>query len=180
MEPEIRAGPSMASVTEVAIGAPTSGQRTRAVDIALLTSDPGWDASKIPELLRASIIELKQVGGVEIELLTESDDDGWTVPVSILSDQDGEINDRLFVEDHQATRLRRACVIAIKRDAEHICVVLIEDEPIQFRLYPTTGQDPSEVWATLRCAASDFLARPKTLGENVNLIDEVRWIFDGV
>jgi len=54
-------------------------------------------------------LELLQVTDSKIELLTCSNHDGWTIPVSLLTDEDGEINPKLFINRGSAdARLKRA------------------------------------------------------------------------
>jgi hypothetical protein len=82
------------------------------------------------------------------------------VPVTLLSNEDGEIDERLFHESTDGVQqFRRACVLAFKKDAEHLCAVVIEADVPHVKLYPTTGQDSEEIWQTLKCATTDFLAK---------------------
>ena len=75
----------------------------------------------------------------------------------MLSDEDGEIDARLFYESYGGSQqFRRACVLAFKKDAEHLCAVVIEAAVPHVKLYPMTGQDSEEIWQSLRCATSDF------------------------
>ena len=118
-----------------------------------------------------------QLKDLHIELLTKSEEDGWTIPVTMLSNEDGEIDPGLCVEERNGNlRLRRASVFAVKRDRDHVSAVFIESSPVHLRLYPTTGDDPEEVWRTLRCAAGDFICRQEP--ENVNVAELINWVFD--
>jgi len=99
------------------------------------------------------------------------------VPITVLCDEDGEIDPRLFmVGPGQADRLRRACAIAFKQGDEHICAVLVEAQPLHCRIYPVSGDD-EQVWALLRCAAQDFVAAQVANREQPRLIDEIAWVF---
>lgn len=126
--------------------------------------------------MRATITDISTLTGFEIELLSASEDDGWTVPVTLLSDEDGEIDTRLFLESAEGVQqFRRACVLAFKKDAEHLCAVVIEADVPHVKLYPTTGQDSEEIWQTLKCATSDFLAKPEVEFESLSA--QINWVF---
>jgi len=166
-------------VESAALGEPGSERRTRPLDLALLATSEFWKSQLIPEFLRDTVFQLRFLQGMTVELLTESNRDNWTVPVSILSDEDGEISSQLFISASDgSSRLRRASVFAFKRGEEHVCAVVIESEPVHMKLYPTTGQDSEEVWQTLRCAAVDFVRRPADAPKSINFADLIHWIFD--
>jgi hypothetical protein len=134
-------------VEDAAVGEPGSEHRTRQLDLALLATPELGASQQIPEFLRETVFQLQFLKGIAVTLLTESCLDGWTVPISILSDEDGEIDSQLFVmEPDGSSRLRRASVFEFKRGEEHICSVVIESEPVHRQLYPTTDQDSAEVW----------------------------------
>lgn len=168
-----------APVESAALDEPGSERRTRPLDLALLETSEFWKSQLIPEFLRDTVFQLRFLHCITVELLTESDSDGWTVPISILSDEDGEIDSQLFItEPDGSSRLRRASVFAFERDDDHVCAVVIESEPVHRKLYLTTGQDSEEVWKTLRCAAVDFLKGPNSDLEGLCLSDLIHWVFD--
>lgn len=165
-------------MTSAAVGQGGSTRRTRPIDFALLTGDAKLDGKDIPAFLKDTVLALRQLSGIDMALLTDSDADGWTVPVTVLCDDDGEIDPRLFLsEPGQAERLRRACAIAFKQGDEHICAVLVEAQPLHCRIYPDSGND-EQVWALLRCAAQDFVTAQAANREQPRLIDEIAWVFD--
>ncbi len=162
--------PKIPSVQHTSVGEPGSSRRVRAIELVVLQND---DTRLIPEFLRTTITDISTLTGFDIDLLSSSEDDGWTVPVTLLSDEDGEIDTRLFLEsDAGVQQFRRACVLAFKKDAEHLCAVVIEADKPHIKLYPTTGQDAEEIWQTLRCATTDFLARPKIAYELLSFLIE--------
>ena len=169
------AGSVASAVQHAAIGEPGSDRRIRSMDFEILSKmDPGQQAA--PEFLRDALKELMQLQGLHIELLTESEEDGWTVPVTILSNEDGEIDLSLCIEEEAGTfRLRRTSVFALKHDREHVSVVFIEASPVHMKLYSTTGNDPEEIWQTLRCAAGDFIHRRESETENLAVL--INWVF---
>lgn len=167
-----------APVESAALGEPGSERRTRPMDLALLATSEFWKSQLIPEFLRDTVFQLRFLEGVTVELLTESGSDGWTVPISILSDEDGEISSQLFISAPDgSSRLRRASVFAFKRGDERVCVVVIESKPVHRKLYPTTDQDSEEVWKTLQCAAVDFLKRQDADPAGFSFADLIHWVF---
>ena len=162
--------PKIPPVQHVSVGDPGSSRRVRPIELVVLQDG---ERKLIPEFLRATITDISTLTGFDIELLSASEDDGWTVPVTLLSDEDGEIDARLFYESYGGSQqFRRACVLAFKKDAEHLCAVVIEAAMPHVKLYPTTGQDSEEIWQTLRCATADFLARPQIAYELLSFLIE--------
>jgi hypothetical protein len=163
-------------VDRAAVGEPGSERRIRPIDLAVLTRHDS-DHLPAPEFLRSSVEELKRLQGINVELLTQSEHDGWTVPVTMLSNEDGEINPGLLSDfGGDNLSLRRVAVFALKRDREHVSLVIVEAAPVHMKFYPTAGNDPEEIWATLQCASSDFLLRPESPGEQLGKL--IFWIFD--
>lgn len=162
--------PKIPPVQLASVGEPGSSRRVRPIELIVLQDS---DRKQMPEFLRATITDISTLSGFNIELLSASEDDGWTVPVTLLSDEDGEIDARLFRESNDGIQqFRRACVLAFKKDSEHLCAVVIEADVPHIKLYPTSGQDSEEIWQTLRCATADFLARPETDFELVSCLIE--------
>jgi hypothetical protein len=165
------------AVAEAAVGEPGSEQRIRPVDLAAITTPEAVKHLPAPAFLAAAVDELMQLQGIDVELLTRSGEDGWTVPIAIFANEDGEIDAGLFVEDGSAeTHLRRIAVFALRRDAEHVSAVFIEAAPVHVKLYATTGKGPDEMWRTIGNAAADFIHRRESLG--AVFAKEIRWIFD--
>lgn len=168
-------GKGSAPVEQAAIGDPGSERRVRSIDLAMRVKPES--ELPVPEFLRKAVEELKQLQGLHIELLTESEEDGWTIPVTILSNEDGEIDLRLCVEEKTGKlRLRRTSVFALKRDQDHVSAVFIESSPVHMKLYLTTGDDPEEIWRTLKCAAGDFMSRRES--ESENIAELINWVFE--
>lgn len=175
----VRKSANVPAIEKAAVGGPGSERRIRPVDLALLAAPELWEPDFIPVFLRVAVHELRIVQDVTVELLTESEHDGWTVPVSVLANDDGEIDPRLFTSNpDENSRLRRASVFALKRAEEHVCLAVIESIPVHMKLYPTTGQDSEEVWETLRCAVVDYLKGPDSDLEGLSLSDLIHWVFD--
>lgn len=74
--------------------------------------------------------------------------------------------------------MRKAAVFAFKRESEHLCAVVIEANPPHTKITPTTGQDGSEVWLTLGCAAQDFSKASPSDTLDAPLSELISWVFD--
>lgn len=74
-----------------------------------------------PEFLVPVVEALKQLSDVRVEVLTACGKDGWTLPVPIIADGDGEIDPRCFrAQESETHRPRRygAFAISMMSDAE--------------------------------------------------------------
>lgn len=165
-------------ISEAAVGDSGSDRRIRPVDLAVVTKAPGWDINLVPVFLQSTVNELDKLSEVSVELLTDSQDDGWTVPISVLSDDDGEVNPKLMIAfESEQMRLRRVAIFALKRESRHICIVVIESEPPAHTMqYDTTGQNLEELWSrTLRCAADDFIGGALNEAIDSSVSELIRW-----
>ncbi len=168
-------------IESTAVGEPGSDRRVRPIDLAIAAEKASGKPASIPLFLRVTVEDLKHLKGLTVELLTQSQEDGWTVPISVLANDDGEVAPELMLDcpDH-GLRMRRATVFAFKRESEHICAVVIESEPPHTKIFTTTGHNQDEVWVTLRCAAVDFSkgARSDTLDSPLSEL--IEWVFEAV
>ena len=173
--PTNAAAANSASVELAAVGNPGSERRVRPVDLAVIMSSASWEPNSMPKFLQSTVEEIRLLKGFNIALLTESADDGWTVPVTVQADADGEIDPRLFMEEAKGmSRLRRASVFALSRGGRHIFATAIEAAPVHVMLHATTGQDFEEIWHALQNASFDFLKRSdqstQRLGDLISLL----------
>jgi len=100
------------------------------------------------------------------------------VPITALSDSEGEIDIRLFVaEEGEILRLRRASAFGVRRGKVHVSVVFIEASPLYIKVYPANAKSLDEVWDTLHKAGSHYLHSPNeeklTIGNCTSLLREV-------
>ena len=164
-------------INEAAVGTPGSEKRIRPIELAAIMAPEADQDRPPPTFLRNIVNELMQVVGIDIELLTRSDEDGWTTSIPIFADKHGVIDEQLFIEDHSGdARLRRAAVFALRREDEHASLVLIESSPVHMKMYATGGDDTEEVWRILSTAAIDFVHRKEPVVGSV--ADEILWLFD--
>ncbi len=170
-------------VDTAAIGLPGSGERIRPVELMALASPESEQHAAPPAFLQSVVDELMQLRGIDVDLLTRSDDNGWTLPVTVIADDDGVIDEALFINDSigdgvGVSRLRRIAVFALKCNGEHASLVVIESSPLHMKLYATAGHDPDEVWRTIGGASNDFICRQEPMV--AGLAGEINWLFETV
>lgn len=159
--PTYVARPCEHPVAHVAVGDPGSEQRIRSVSLDIMLRANPERRETIPPFLLEAVEVFNTIDDLNIDLLTESDEDGWTVPITALSDEDGEIDMGLFVErNNGVVRLRRVAAFGVRRQQVQICVVLVESSPPYIKLYPTSGKTDDEVWSTLFSVGKDYLSFP--------------------
>ena len=171
-------GNASTAVDESAVGESGSDRRVRPVDLAMVTRSDSVNSYPVPSFLESTVEQLKLLENVAVELLTHSQHDGWTVPLSVLADEDGEIVANLLnVTGDEASQMRRAAVFAFKYENEHVCAVVIEASPPHTKIYATTGHSADEVWDTLKCATVDFVSGTHDPELAEDLSAAIRWIF---
>lgn len=158
------AGKSANSVQHVAVGEPGSERRVRSIDLQVRIRDCVFP---VPGFLQEIVDELKTLDGFSVQLLTESDEDGWTVPITVSANADGEIDLGLFVEvDENRMRERRVAVFAVVREQVQVNIVAIESTPAHMKLYLLSSGEAENFWEMLNFAAADFMMRREPKNEN--------------
>lgn len=168
-------GTRPSDVQHSAVGNPGSERRARPIDFEIRAKQKSDFPA--PDFLREIVDELESLEGVNIQLLTDSEQDGWTIPVTVLVSEDGEIDASLFIEISQnQLRERRVAVFSVEHQTEYIKIVAIESSPVHMKLYLPSNDDETDLLETLACAASDFISRPEPKTEDVSHL--IRWVFD--
>lgn len=136
-----------------ATGEGASDRRVRSIDLAVaLASD-----RPPPEFLLEFIEELQRHHAGQITLLTASEEDGWTVPVPLVCNEDGEIDERLFCnESDKISPLRRLAALALSESNAKKILVVIEASPIWSKLYKTRQLNMTTSYESL--VVEEFLA----------------------
>jgi hypothetical protein len=158
------AGTSADAIQHAAVGESGSERRVRSVDLQVQVKRNS--DFPVPEFLRELVDELKLLEGFCIELLTESDQDGWTIPITVLANEDGEINMNLFIKAGE-NRLRERRVAVFSVAQEQLTIVAIESTPIHTKLYLPPRNSTADLWETLHCATVDFILQREPKSENI-------------
>jgi len=146
-------GPPTPDISQLSTGKPDREHRIRSVDLTIAVASP----QPPPDFLQTTIKRLKRLRRLDMTLLTASEHDGWTVPITMLCDVNGEIDPHLFiVEPHGKSRLRRVCAFGLRAKHRRYCLLLIEASPV-YRQRSAVGAE--EVWEIIDRVASDFLSR---------------------
>lgn len=105
--PRSAAGAPTPAVDSIAVGEAGSNERVRPVTLA---EPPTWKPQQAaPPHLAPLLAALNRFGG-QLTLLTSSEEDSWTIPVTINAETDG-VNDEALFEDGAAKRL---CAFRVK------------------------------------------------------------------
>ncbi len=162
-------------IQHAAVGNPSSERRTRPIDFEIRTKQKS--EFPVPEFLRDVVDELESLEGFNIQLLTDSEQDGWTIPITVPVSEDGDINLCLFIEiGLNQLRERRVAIFSVEYEAEYVNIVAIESSPTHMKLYLPSKDDETDLQETLSCAAADFISRSEPKTENVSQL--IRWIFE--
>ncbi|WP_423043626.1 hypothetical protein [Undibacterium sp. Dicai25W] len=168
-------GTRPSDVQHSAVGSQDSERRARPIDFEIRAKQQS--EFPVPEFLRAIVDELEVLDGFNIQLLTNSEQDGWTIPITVLVSEDGEIDASLFIErGENRLRERRVAVFSVEYETECIKIVAVESSPVHMKLYLPSNDDETDLVETLACAASDFISRPEPKTENASHL--IRWVFD--
>lgn len=162
-------------IQHAAVGNPSSERRARPIDFEIRVKQKSKFPA--PDFLRDIVDELESLEGFNIQLLTDSEQDGWTIPITVPVSKDGDINLGLFIEiGMNQLRERRVAVFSIENEAEYVKIVAIESSPTHMKLYLPSKDDETDLQETLSCAAADFISRPEPKTENV--LQLIRWAFE--
>ena len=145
------------ALDSAALGVPDGYQRVRPIELARHVKRKSQTDKLPPEFIREILKGLKLIEGLEITLLTESDDDGWSIPVPLIENEDAVVEPKLLVEDPLiGIRLRRACVLSLKDERDHCLMVIIEDKPSFSKLYLQSNNDDTSPGLSVSMATKEF------------------------
>ena len=149
--------------TDAAVGDTGSDRRVRSVDLQIKIKDELQ--FPVPIFLKAIVDELNALKECKVELLTDSSEDGWTVPILITTDEEGEIDLNLFVEiAENHLRERRVAAFSVTNKKTNTILVVTELDPVYTRRYPIHGDGEFNLEETLQRATKDFIARYREAG----------------
>lgn len=154
--PTISSGPPVPAVNEVAVGDPGSTRRVRSVMLA--ECSPLQELVQ-PAFLKSTVKAMEGLENFEVHLLTASDDDGWTVPIDMLIDEDGVIPSELFIDLDGHPRQRRVAAFSLSHADAHVVLVVVEGERLIPLAFPINAEGLQDPWPALRCAAHDYVSK---------------------
>jgi hypothetical protein len=146
------------SLDSTSLGTPSGNRRVRPIDLAMQVKRKNKNEMLPPEFIREFLEGLLAVTGIDITLLTEGEDDGWSIPVPLITNDDGEVEPKLFIADPiENNRLRRLCVLSLNDEKDHHLMGILEGNPNFSKLYPTINTDDTNLLLVLKLTAEDFL-----------------------
>lgn len=84
----------------------------------------------MPAFLKEVVETLVTLPGLEANLLTAAETDGWTIPINLLADEDGVIDQCLFLAEPGGTgRPRRVAVFDLQGAQRCDALAVVESEP---------------------------------------------------
>lgn len=143
------------AIEEEAAGEPGSIHRCRPIALVDALDVVGLPPAWLVEVNRT----LRSTPGIEVELLTCSDEDGWTVPLPLFANEDGVINELLFTEESGTTKPRSATAFKVAKQGRLSVLVLIESAPLVSMLYRPVQGEKIDLTAILNWAAINYCER---------------------
>ncbi len=154
-------GGTGAPVERASIGMTGSEQRIRPVDLAVALIPEKIFRQQVPEFLCDVVAELSKLRDFHVDVLTASDDDGWSIPIAAMADDEGEIDSRFFVDTGAGIlRLRRSSVFVIRCGQRSLGLVVVESTPAYIRHHAMSSQSQIEIYEIMARVASEFPKRP--------------------
>lgn len=154
--PSMTAWESGEIINDLAVGNAGSVQRIRPMSLAEALRP---DRARMPEYLRQVVNAVRALDGVEVDILTASHEDGWTLPLSLCHDEDGVIaNDQLISDEQGRERPRRVAVLslAIAPDEQGPLIAVIESPILAPIFYAAHADDQHELSDVMARVADDF------------------------
>ena len=140
-------------INEHAIGEPGSTKRIRETQIV----DDDSEIPDPPAFLEHAVKALSTLNDASVRVLTASRDDGWTVPMPLISDEDGVLNEHLLMpEDNH--RLKRVAAFAVSsKEASTLLMVHEANPPISFAV-PLKNQSDEAIQRAVQAATGAFIS----------------------
>jgi hypothetical protein len=114
-------------ISKFAVGDPGSVSRIRPVDLILARQAAQRKIMPIPAFLRPLVKYLGDLKDERVKLLTASEEDGWTIPVPLVGDEDGVIDLLTFqIQGEGSLRLKRIAFFEVSNVKGKMLVVAVE------------------------------------------------------
>lgn len=140
-------------IEEEAAGEPGSTSRCRPISIVDALPQVGAPPTWLVDAYQA----LRNATDIQVELLTNSAEDGWSVPLELFSDEDGVIHETLFMPaENLLGRPRRAAVFNVDNGFATALAVVIEHSENSSALVVSYDQIQERLEITLIQAAMEY------------------------
>jgi hypothetical protein len=155
--PVVTTSASVPDTSNLADGAPVGSRtRVRCVELVEVTDTRDWVP---PAFLGPVIAAIESIPDIDCTLLTGSDDDGWTVPLLLLFDDDGVIANELMIYRGGHALPRRVAAFRLGLRGAFLVLVVVEDSQFVPLLYPLGKGHSDDPWPFVELAAADYLER---------------------
>ncbi|MEF3062679.1 hypothetical protein V4C85_22820 [Ralstonia solanacearum] len=140
-------------ISEHAIGEPGSTKRIREAQIV----DGDNEIPDPPAFLEQAVKALSALDDASVRVLTASRDDGWTVPMPLISDEDGVLDEHLLIPADKH-RLKRVAAFAVSsKEASTLLMVHEASPPISFAV-PLENKSDEAVQRAIQAATGAFVS----------------------
>lgn len=140
-------------ISEHAIGEPGSTKRIREAQIV----DGDNEVPDPPAFLEHAVKALSTLHDASVRVLTASRDDGWSVPMPMIADEDGVLDEHLLVPDDEH-RLKRVAAFAISsKEASTLLMVHEATPPVSFAV-PLENKSDEAIQRAIQAATGAFIS----------------------
>jgi hypothetical protein len=140
-------------ISEHAIGEPGSTKRIREAQIV----EGDDEVPDPPAFLDHAVKALSSLNDASVRVLTASRDDGWSVPMPLIADEDGVLNEHLLVPE-DGHRLKRVAAFAVSsKEASTLLMVHEASPPISFAV-PLENKDDEAIQRAIQAATEAFIS----------------------
>lgn len=140
-------------ISEHSIGEPGSTKRIREAQIV----EGDDEIPDPPAFLGHAVKALSTLDDTSVRVLTASRDDGWSLPMPLIADEDGVLNEHLLVPE-DGHRLKRVAAFALSsREASTLLMVHEACPPISFAV-PLENKDDEAIQRAIQAATEAFIS----------------------
>lgn len=143
----------------VSVGAPSGYSSARSIDLNEALESP--DSKKPPKFLEATLQALKKEEYSKVTLLSKSEEDDWTVPCEAIFDEEGVIDEHLFLESDANKRFRRVSIFEVAFGGNSKNIAVLENEPSFIKCEPNNPALQDRIQIFSYQASKEFVAIKK-------------------
>ena len=166
---------SAKEIDTFAVGEATGTSRNvRPVELA--TRPSPFDPSGAPDFLRDYLTHIVAIPNIDVSVLTESHDDGWSIPIDAMQSDSREVDPRLFIRVNKKMKIRRASVFLLQspyRPAGHLTIIEGKTACGYFALDSLNGEE--SITNVLQSSALKFITEP--VPSIASVLKEIRAAF---